>query len=351
MIAVLLASAGNGCASGGKIRADADLIAANIERARRAGAMRCAPSELATAEANLEFARAEVSQGASPRAGEHLRDAESAANRALDLSKNCAGSAKELLVVKLDSDRDGDGIPDSVDRCPDQPEDFDGFQDDDGCPDLDNDNDGVPDVNDRCPNTPGPASNAGCPVLDRDGDGIPDDIDKCPDDPEDFDGFEDEDGCPELDNDRDGVPDAIDRCPNSPGPAENFGCPADYKRVVIRQDRIEIKQQIRFKTASARIAGKESFETLREVAQAVRDNAQIKRLRVEGHTDSVGRDATNLKLSQARANSVMLELIKYGVDSSRLEAVGHGKSRPIASNTTASGRAKNRRTEFNIVEP
>jgi len=65
------------------------------------------------------------------------------------------------------ADRDGDGIPDSVDRCPDEPEDYDGFQDDDGCPDRDNDNDGVPDTEDRCPNTPGPAENAGCPIFEQ----------------------------------------------------------------------------------------------------------------------------------------------------------------------------------------
>ena len=94
-------------------------------------------------------------------------------------------------------DRDGDGLKDDVDKCPDDPEDFDGFEDEDGCPDLDNDKDGIPDVLDKCPNEPGPRENDGCPmhaVHDRDGDGIPDELDKCPDDPEDFDGFEDEDG-------------------------------------------------------------------------------------------------------------------------------------------------------------
>jgi outer membrane protein OmpA-like peptidoglycan-associated protein len=225
-------------------------------------------------------------------------------------------------VVKINGgDRDGDGIPDSADRCPDEPEDYDGFQDDDGCPDLDNDNDGVPDAQDRCPNTPGPASNAGCPVLEAN-----------------------------LDSDGDGVPDALDRCPNTPGPAENFGCPVEYKRVVVKSDRIEIKQQIRFKTGSARITGEESFEVLKEVAQALRDNVRIRKLRIEGHTDSVGADAANINLSQMRANAVMAELVKNGVEPSRMEAVGYGRSRPVASNTTAAGRAQNRRTEFNIIE-
>ncbi|HEV3190077.1 MAG TPA: OmpA family protein, partial [Polyangiaceae bacterium] len=105
-------------------------------------------------------------------------------------------------------DRDGDGIKDDVDQCPDQPEDFDGFKDEDGCPDPDNDNDGILDVDDRCPNVPedreGFQDNDGCPEGkdgDRDGDGIPDSKDKCPDEPEDRDGFQDEDGCPDPDND------------------------------------------------------------------------------------------------------------------------------------------------------
>jgi outer membrane protein OmpA-like peptidoglycan-associated protein len=319
-LASLLLSLAAACASGAKTRAESEAVTTSIDLARRQGAMRCAPRELATAEANLEFARADLSGGASLRANEYLRDAQVAADKALKLSKECA-NPKQPLVVKIDEgDRDGDGIPDSIDRCPDQPEDYDGFQDDDGCPDLDNDNDGVPDAQDRCPNTPGPAENAGCPVL------------------------------AELDSDHDGVPDALDRCPYTPGPPENAGCPVEYKRVVVKKDRIEIKQQIRFKTGSSKIAGRESVDTLGEVARALRDNAQIKKLRIEGHTDSVGAAATNMKLSQMRADSVRAELIKDGVDPARLDAVGYGKTRPIASNTTASGRARNRRTEFNIIE-
>ena len=117
-------------------------------------------------------------------------------------------------------DRDGDGIKDDVDKCPDDPEDFDGFQDEDGCPDPDNDNDGIPDVDDRCPNVPedrdGDQDEDGCPEGsdgDRDGDGIPDRSDKCPDQPEDRDGFQDADGCPDPDNDKDGIPDKLRQVP------------------------------------------------------------------------------------------------------------------------------------------
>jgi outer membrane protein OmpA-like peptidoglycan-associated protein len=119
--------------------------------------------------------------------------------------------------------------------------------------------------------------------------------------------------------------------------------------VVDKNDRIEIKQQIRFKTASAKIIGNDSFEILSEVAQALKDNPQITKIRIEGHTDSVGADAYNLKLSQQRADSVMADLLKRGIDPGRMEAVGFGKTTPIASNSTSVGRATNRRTEFNII--
>jgi hypothetical protein len=134
-----------------------------------------------------------------------------------------------------DEDNDNDGIPDAVDKCPNEPEDFDGFQDEDGCPDPDNDNDGIPDVNDACPNEPedgkGKRPFDGCPSTqeDSDGDGIPDVKDQCPDEPEDKDGFQDDDGCPDPDNDNDGVPDIYDACPNDPedmdGFEDNDGCP------------------------------------------------------------------------------------------------------------------------------
>ena len=138
-----------------------------------------------------------------------------------------AADLRLLLAFVLEpsiGDRDGDGIKDDEDQCPDDPEDFDGFQDQDGCPDPDNDNDGILDVDDKCPMVPedhdGDEDEDGCPEGadgDRDGDGILDSVDKCPDVPEDRDGFEDQDGCPDPDNDQDGIPDKSDKCPNDPG--------------------------------------------------------------------------------------------------------------------------------------
>ncbi len=160
----------------------------------------------------------------------------------------------DLRYSPLLLDRDGDGIPDREDKCPDEKEDRDGFQDDDGCPDKDNDNDGIPDKDDRCPMEPeevnGIEDTDGCPEPDKDFDGIKDVVDKCPDKPEDKNGYEDEDGCPEggppassicadgkyppkgtdkCDSDHDGRSDEVDMCPLVPedidGIADDDGCP------------------------------------------------------------------------------------------------------------------------------
>ncbi len=130
-------------------------------------------------------------------------------------------------------DADEDGIADTDDACPNEPEDQDGFQDQDGCPDPDNDGDQIADTDDSCANDPedmdGFEDQDGCPDPDNDQDGILDDIDKCPLEPEDLDQFEDQDGCPDLDHDQDGIPDDADKCPAEPesmnGYQDDDGCP------------------------------------------------------------------------------------------------------------------------------
>ncbi|MCK6529296.1 OmpA family protein [Myxococcota bacterium] len=135
-------------------------------------------------------------------------------------------------------DRDGDGIIDRLDQCREDPEDRDGWEDEDGCPEWDNDGDGIADVEDGCRDVPedpdGFEDADGCPDDDNDLDGVLDGDDRCPAQPEDEDGWEDEDGCPELDNDGDGIADHDDRCPTLP---ENFndyedidGCPDEGDR-------------------------------------------------------------------------------------------------------------------------
>src|SRR6185436_14802402 len=137
-------------------------------------------------------------------------------------------------------------------------------------------------------------------------DGILDPADRCPDEPEDKDGFEDEDGCPDPDNDKDGILDNDDKCPNEPGVAPD-GCPKKYNLVVVTEHKIELKQTVFFDTNRAKIKAA-SFALLDDVAQAMKDNPAIK-VEIQGHTDSQGNDNFNLKLSQKRAESVRVYLI------------------------------------------
>jgi OmpA-OmpF porin, OOP family len=465
------------CAGPG-IQAQVNVVHSDIDKAKRSGAYQCAPRELAMAETSVDFAENELAQGDFMRARQHIETAVENANLALKNSKDCA---PKRVLIKTKTDKDGDGILDDVDACPDQPEDIDLFQDEDGCPDPDNDNDTVLDPLDKCPNTAGPVENEGCPYGDRDGDGINDKTDACPDAPEDKDGdrdqdgrpdvdvdqdgvedctpgcplppgkdgagkeippppcdtctvgapeqtkedkdnFEDSDGCPELDNDKDGVLDPADECPLVPGPVATNGCPDrdgdkiadkddkcpdepgiprpddpskhgcprldkdgdrfyddedacpdkpgvswegqdDWKKknpkggngcpppltlVIIKKDRIELKQQPQFDTAKATIKPA-SAELLRQVATAIRTMQDVKKIIIEGHTDDVGGDDYNMGLSTDRANSVRLWLIeKEKIDPSVLESVGYGETRPIASNRTSAGRQQNRRVDFKV---
>lgn len=255
-------------------------------------------------------------------------------------------------------DLDGDGITDDKDRCPRQPEDLDGFQDADGCPDPDNDGDGLLDKVDRCPleaeDADGFEDADGCPENDNDKDGIVDAEDKCPLVAEDRDGYEDEDGCPDLDNDNDGIVDAQDKCPNDPetfnGVSDEDGCPDMGKGPVQITGRRITVPRIYFATNKDVILPR-SLPVLRRAAELLRDNKWIKKLRVEGHTDSRGADDYNLDLSQRRAASVLRVLLENGVDATRVSSEGLGETQPIASNATSAGRASNRRVDLIITDP
>lgn len=314
------------------------------QQAAQNGAINCAPQELALAEANIEFADLELAQGDQSRAREHLILAEANANAALKMSP--AGRCTGAPVA---DDRDRDGILDPVDACPDQPEDRDGIDDLDGCPeDQDTDGDSFADSIDLCVAEPedidGYLDTDGCPDHDNDADLVADTNDKCPLAPEDPDGFEDTDGCPDEDNDLDGFADKADLCPNEVGPESERGCPKVYKDVEVTDSQVVIKQQVFFETNKAKIKP-ESFGLLDTVAQVFRDFPTI-RVEVQGHTDSVGPDKKNLKLSQQRSDAVREYLIGRGIEPYRMTAQGYGESRPIEPNTTASGRAANRRVEF-----
>ncbi|MFH1435677.1 MAG: OmpA family protein [Pseudomonadota bacterium] len=262
-----------------------------------------------------------------------------------------------------DKDDDQDGVPDGYDSCPTEKEDMDNFEDDDGCPDLDHDGDTIPDETDKCPESDedidsmedmdGFEDEDGCPDEDNDKDGLPDPKDVCPDEAEDKDGFNDEDGCPEPDNDEDGIPDESDQCPDEAevfnGIKDEDGCPDKGKvLVVITETELKILQKINFKKDSDEIKGKDSFKVLDTVAAILKANPSVV-LEVQGHTDDTGTRAHNLDLSQRRAESVKAYLVERGVESSRLEPKGYGPDVPIASNKTKAGREENRRVEFHIV--
>jgi outer membrane protein OmpA-like peptidoglycan-associated protein len=246
-------------------------------------------------------------------------------------------------------DTDGDGIIDSEDACPTEAGPRTGDPATNGCPDRDKD--GIVDKLDACPDVPGvkdpdPKKN-GCPP-DRDGDGIPDAEDACPDVP----GVKDPDpkknGCP-PDRDGDGIVDSEDACPDVPGPRDpdpkKNGCPL----VVVTEKEIRINQEIKFKFDSAVILGES--DTILSAVKAVLDaHPEIKKIRVEGHTDNVGKAAYNKTLSQKRAASVVKWLTDHGVKKDRLVSQGYGQEQPIDTNETDAGRANNRRVAFTILE-
>ena len=256
-----------------------------------------------------------------------------------------------------DKDDDGDGIADSADTCPREAEDVDGFQDDDGCPDTDNDGDGLADSADACPmdaeDMNGVDDTDGCPEKDGDGDGIFEPADACPTEPEDLDGFQDEDGCPEKDNDGDGILDGVDQCPNE---AEVFndqldedGCPDEGRTIAtVTSSAIEINDVIYFDLNRARIK-RRSYTILNAVAGVLQAHSHL-RVRIEGHTDDQGNADWNRELSQKRAEAVRDYLVGRGVDGARLEPVGYGFDRPLVEGKSKSARAKNRRVEFVIIE-
>lgn len=234
------------------------------------------------------------------------------------------------------ADTDGDGIIDSLDKCPTVP----GLAKYDGCPIPDTDKDGINDEEDKCPTVPGLARYQGCPIPDTDKDGINDEEDKCPTE---F-GLARYQGCPIPDTDGDGVNDEEDKCPKLKGTVANFGCPEikveDKKRVEIAA------KNILFVTGSAKLQSK-SFKGLNDVVAIMKENPDML-LAIDGHTDNVGSDEFNQKLSDDRANSVKNYLVSKGVDESRITATGHGESMPIADNKTAAGRQKNRRSELTL---
>jgi len=290
------------------------------------------------------------------------------------------------MYLDTDADKDNDGIANSKDKCPDQAEDKDGFQDEDGCPDLDNDNDGIADLKDKAPNeaedkdgfededgvpdldndndgiadlkdkAPNEAEDKdgfqdedGVPDFDNDNDGIADASDKCPNEAEDKDGFEDEDGCPDLDNDKDLIPDLSDKCPNEAETMNGFkdedGCP---DVVLKKNDKITLNN-IYFQSGKSELMP-ESHTELAKVQALFADNPNLV-IQIEGHTDSQGNPANNKKLSTKRAEAIKQYIVeKFSIAKEKLSVVGYGSEKPVSSNKTPEGRSQNRRIEFKIIK-
>jgi OOP family OmpA-OmpF porin len=403
----------SGCIVPLQVQQQMDSTRATLVAAHEMYAPLCAPSDLALAQSNLDFTRIELHEGELRRAAEHLLLAEQHAAKALEISKPCGGvdQDKDTVPDIVDlcdlepedfdgdndedgcrdvdpyGDEDGDGVINLEDGCVDQPEDFDGDNDEDGCPETseDSDGDGIINAVDACVDDAEDLDTFkdtdGCPDLDNDEDGVLDLVDACALIAEDIDEWDDEDGCPDPDNDSDGVPDVNDRCPNTAGDREREGCPlqdldkdgvADHLDLCVDQPetvnqyldedgcpdeaptgvkvtrrKVEIDETIQFESGSARLL-RESHAQLDSVVQVLVDAPYI-RLRIEGHTDGEAGDEFNLELSRERALAVRKYIESKGIEASRMESIGYGETRPIDTNRTPSGRARNRRVEFHIL--
>ena len=268
---------------------------------------------------------------------------------------SCSGEKGNCLTHGC-PDKDNDGTIDKLDRCPDQvgpaylngcpDRDNDSIADlDDSCPDAkglrefngcpDTDGDGIPDAQDSCVTVKGLAQFNGCP--DTDGDGIPDNRDDCPTEI----GLAQFRGCP--DRDGDGVPDKTDKCPDVPGLPEYDGCPPVIPAQEIH--RIELSSQsILFRTGSNAIEPN-VYQVLDQIA-AIMTKYPFTKWRIEGYADITGSVKVNLDLTTRRAEAVKDYLVKKGVKPENLSTYGYGKTKFIATNKTAAGRAKNRRVEI-----
>ena len=277
-----------------------------------------------------------------------------------DKKDSCPDTPAGVAVDKMGCplDRDGDGVADYLDNCPDMKgsqllngcpdRDNDGVADkEDQCPDQagtaillgcpDSDNDGVADKDDQCANTkPGTkVDSKGCP-MDSDNDGVTDDIDRCPD----VAGVVAHKGCP--DRDGDGIADIDDKCPNEKGTAANNGCPEIAKADIVKITYIGSKLFFENNSDKLKVASLSQLDALIEILNRYPGAA----LTIEGHTDSVGADDFNMILSQKRSDSVRQYLLGKGIEASRLKAVGFGETKPVATNNTSIGKAKNRRVEL-----
>ena len=358
------------CGSPVNVRAREDALRTELAKAQAMGAKDCSPEELARSQAQLEFALIEVKQGDYIRAEDHLEEGFRMAKAAQRGARNCdraivvKATPKPTVVVVLTPTPTPTPSPSpspspvvtpivvvvaptatptpviivketptpSPSPTPDVTK-------------IDSDGDGTPDLRDDCPADAGPVTNGGCPVRDADSDGVPDSTDACPGTP----GPVQYRGCPPPDKDKDGVVDDADKCVDVAGPPSNNGCP-ETKFIIVNKEtkRIELKQMIHFATGKAIIL-RDSYPIIDEIASVLQKNPTME-IRIEGHTDSDGAATLNLNLSKARADAVRNYLVRAGIKSTRLRALGLGETNPIAENRTPEGKSLNRRVEFHITK-
>lgn len=264
----------------------------------------------------------------------------------------CEGTPKGISVDEFGCpvDTDRDGVADYLDKCKDTPAQT--KVDANGCP-IDSDRDGVSDINDRCENTPygTKVDGNGCPI-DTDGDGVPDYLDKCSNTPAKV--SVDKTGCP-VDTDGDGVPDTNDKCNNTPKGVQvgADGCPIVKEKEVVVITKPAITEYLvlsgdtNFETNKSTLLPN-AYSVLSGVVSTMKENPTFK-WEIGGHTDAVGSESSNKKLSRLRAQSVVNYLVSQGVKSSNLSIVGYGESNPIATNETNEGKSMNRRVEIKLL--
>ncbi len=238
---------------------------------------------------------------------------------------------------KIIEDRDGDGVPDKLDKCPDVK----GPASNKGCPlpDIDTDGDGIPDSQDKCPTVKGLARYNGCPMVDTDGDYIPDDEDLCPTVP----GVYRYHGCPIPDSDSDGVNDEIDRCPHVPGLKSNHGCPLSIDTQVSNTfDTACYTAYFEFNVSNLE---SQAFNLLEQLVRKLKTNEKLE-VTIKGYTDNVGSDAANNRLSADRAQVVADYIASFYIGRNRLHVASYGKLFPVVDTNIASEQWKNRRVEI-----
>ena len=247
------------------------------------------------------------------------------------------------------ADEDGDGIVGEADKCPDQAETANSFEDDDGCPDEapDTDGDGISDPTDSCIDTPEDMDSFedtdGCPEEDNDKDGLVDAMDSCPIEL----GPVENRGCPDTDRDEDTVVDRLDNCPDEKGTVENHGCEAE-QLVVIAKGELQILDKVYFARGIATIE-KRTYPLLNNLAAVLANHPEIETVEISGHTDGRGSADKNLALSQYRAEAVRRYLVSKGVEKKRLKPVGYGETMPVVKGNDKAASEANRRVEFKLI--